>query len=157
MYLRKVISGGQTGADEAGLEAAYMYGFETGGHAPKYYRTSAGPNLVLKDRYGLVQDSSESYPPRTLKNVQNSDATIRLAKNFKSKGEVLTLKYISKEAKPHFDVDILSPPDPRELALWIHRNKFEIINIAGNTETDGSIYEFVYHYLKQVFKILEKL
>lgn len=157
MHLRKVISGGQTGADEAGLEAAYMYGFETGGHAPKYYRTADGPNLELKTRYGLEQDSSEDYPPRTLKNVQNSDATIRLAHNFKSRGEVLTLKYISKEAKPYFDVDINSPKDPRELALWIHRNKFEVINIAGNTETDGSVYEFVLTYMKQVFKILEKL
>lgn len=35
----KIISGGQTGADMGGLEAAREYGFPTGGYAPKGWMT----------------------------------------------------------------------------------------------------------------------
>jgi len=155
----KIISGGQTGADEAGLSAALKMGFETGGHAPKTFNTVYGPNLELKTKYGLTEDSSIKYPPRTLKNVENSDCTIRLASNFKSPGEQLTLKYINRLDKPSFNVDILDPVNPRELALWIFRNDFKIINIAGNADRNGSteIFEFVEHYLIGVFTFLKEL
>lgn len=33
--LRKVISGGQTGADRGGIDAAFEMGLKTGGHAPR--------------------------------------------------------------------------------------------------------------------------
>ena len=32
--ITRIISGGQTGADRAGLAAAYELGIETGGHCP---------------------------------------------------------------------------------------------------------------------------
>lgn len=53
--LTKIISGGQTGADEGGLEGARLLGIPTGGTAPKGYRTENGPNLTLRDTYGLVE------------------------------------------------------------------------------------------------------
>lgn len=37
--LLKVISGGQLGADQAGLAAAKAVGIRTGGFAPKNYKT----------------------------------------------------------------------------------------------------------------------
>jgi hypothetical protein len=35
MMLRKVVSGGQTGVDRAGLDAALKAGFPIGGYCPK--------------------------------------------------------------------------------------------------------------------------
>lgn len=156
MYLKMIISGGQTGADEAGLEAAYQAGIATGGFAPKTYRTAIGSNYILQRKYNLLEDSSYNYPPRTLKNAKFADATIRLAYNFGSRGEKLTLKYIKQENKPYLDVDINNPVTPIEVAEWIHNNRFEVINIAGNTNTeDNRVYLFCVNYLKRVFELVK--
>ncbi|MFZ8324119.1 YpsA SLOG family protein, partial [Staphylococcus aureus] len=42
MKLKKVISGGQTGADQAGLRAGKAAGLETGGMVPKGCLTDDG-------------------------------------------------------------------------------------------------------------------
>ena len=42
-----IISGGQTGADMAGLMAAKKVGFNTGGFAPKGFKTELSSNLML--------------------------------------------------------------------------------------------------------------
>jgi len=79
-YPKKVISGGQTGADFAGLMAAKNCGIPTGGTAPKGYRIcnpdgSDGENPDLK-QFGLIEHESLEYKPRAIKNVQDSDETI---------------------------------------------------------------------------------
>ncbi len=74
MTLRKIISGGQTGADMGGLLAAKELGLETGGTAPGGYKTEKGRNLDLRDIYGLTQFGT--YPQRTRINVRDSDATV---------------------------------------------------------------------------------
>src|SRR6266851_2564588 len=49
----KVISGGQTGADRAGLDAAAALGLPTGGHAPAGIWTESGADPSL-ERLGLA-------------------------------------------------------------------------------------------------------
>ena len=90
MRLRKIISGGQTGADRAGLAAAALLGLETGGTAPQGYRTMEGSDFDLRDTFGLKEHWSSAYPPRTECNVKDSDGTIRIARDFDSAGERLT-------------------------------------------------------------------
>ena len=50
-----VISGGQSGADRAGLEAARIVGVQTGGTAPSGFATSEGAKLDLGTVYGLKE------------------------------------------------------------------------------------------------------
>ena len=45
--IKKIISGGQSGADLAGLKAAIKLGIETGGFIPKNYRTENGSDYTL--------------------------------------------------------------------------------------------------------------
>jgi hypothetical protein len=73
--LRKIVSGGQTGAAQAGLRAARAAGLETGGWALKGWATEDGPALWLAD-FGLVQCRRPGYPPRTEANARDSDGTI---------------------------------------------------------------------------------
>lgn len=111
--LRKVISGGQTGADRAGLEAAAILGIETGGWAPTGFATAKGKDPSLSTKFHLkeliVQSKSMSIlaPPipcdnvdnvtmsqmyvlRSQKNVDDSDGTIA----FRLKSSVGTDKTI---------------------------------------------------------------
>ena len=156
--LYKIISGGQTGADRAGLQIAKLLGYTTGGWAPKGYKTLDGPDISLKTLYGLEEHKSEKYPPRTFKNVKESDGTIRFAYTFNSPGEKCTLKALKKYHKPYKDVDIKYIVEPKEIADWIIKNKIKVLNIAGNSEkTCKGIYNFVFAYLCHVLEEVKKI
>jgi hypothetical protein len=71
----KIISGGQTGADIGALVAGKKLGLVTGGTAPKGWKTEAGANKDLK-KYGLTEHDKEGYPSRSMKNVDDAEATI---------------------------------------------------------------------------------
>lgn len=153
LCLEKVISGGQTGADLAGLKAAKLRGLETGGHAPKGYRTQNGPNIELKTLYGVEEHWLGTYPPRTECNVRNSDGTIRIAKDFNSSGEKCTRNFIFQHGKPYFDVKMDSPRGISEVIDWLERNNIKTLNVAGNSEkTAPGIEDFATNYLLEVFK-----
>jgi hypothetical protein len=153
MLLKKVISGGQTGADEAGLVAAQFAGIATGGSAPRGYRTLNGPNPKLGTLFGLREHPSEAYPPRTESNVSDSDATIRFARHFDSRGELCTMKYIRKHGKPHFDVDVDNLPPIEKVVQWLKDCNIVTLNVAGNSESSApGIYEIVWQYLLKVFR-----
>jgi hypothetical protein len=74
--LRKIISGGQVGADQAALRAARHLGLETGGTAPRGYRTESGLQRDLLAGYGLVENAVDDYPARSKRNVDDAQATI---------------------------------------------------------------------------------
>jgi len=155
--LKKVISGGQSGADEAGLRAAKLAGLETGGTAPSSYRTQNGPNLELRDVFGLKEHSSYSYPPRTEDNVKDSDGTIRIATNINSSGEKCTLRYIVYHQKPKLDINPDNPPDPQEIADWIKNNDIKTLNVAGNSEkTSPGIEQKAINILYAAFRLLKE-
>lgn len=48
--IEKIVSGGQTGADQGGLEAAEELGIPTGGWAPAGYYTEQGKHKTLPNR-----------------------------------------------------------------------------------------------------------
>jgi hypothetical protein len=156
MKLKKIISGGQTGADQGGLIAAALRQIKTGGHAPHGYKTLEGTNYRLKAVFGLEEHPSPSYPPRTDANVKNSDATIRFAVKFNSPGEKCTLRAIRSHKKPYLDIDIENPLSPVEVADWIISNNVEVLNIAGNSEkTYLGMERFVVGFLLKVFDELK--
>ena len=140
MKLRKVISGGQTGADRTGLECAKELGLETGGIAPKGFRTELGPDLTLK-QFGVTENGSSSYHPRTLANVLSSDATVWFGNPF-SPGGKLTHKYCSQYQKPF----LINPSNLEGIA-----EEFEVINIAGNrASTNPAVIEQVREAFKTI-------
>lgn len=140
MKLKRIISGGQTGADRTALECAQQLNIETGGTAPKGYRTETGPDPRLKD-FGLIEHSSTSYAPRTRKNVRDSDCTVWFG-NTGSPGYKCTKKACDDYNKPLF----CNIHNFNWISDW-----FEIINIAGNrASTNPSV-------INQVKKAFESL
>lgn len=92
MPIEKVISGGQTGADQAAWRAAKRFGLATGGWMPKGFLTEDGPRPGYAELYGAREHEFAWYPPRTRANVRDSDATVvfdRMTKN--SPGTTLAL------------------------------------------------------------------
>jgi hypothetical protein len=155
--LTKVISGGQTGADRAGLIAAKTAGLETGGWMPLDYKAQDGNHPEYAQEYNIIEHPSPLYPPRTRLNANKSDGTIRIAADWNSRGEILTLKEIQRAKKPYIDVDYTNPRDPLEVATWIRALRIKTVNIAGNAErTAPGIQQFATEYLTKVFNILKQ-
>jgi len=126
----KVISGGQTGVDQAGLIVARAFGLATGGVAPYGWRTDDGPAPWLES-YGLVQSADNRYPARTLRNVCAAHVTVWYG--VKSPGYKLTKKYCDTRGRP-----FLENLPMGELLYWLARVsdgsllKGFIMNVAGN-------------------------
>ena len=157
MILAKVISGGQTGVDQAGLAMARKYGFETGGWAPRHFMTSIGSQREFLMSYGLKEHRG-GYRDRTWQNVLDSNATIRLAFDFNSPGERCTKKAIIRYKKPHYDIDLRNPVIPQIIVEWLKINNVSILNIAGNTERDNIervVFNTACDYLDKVFLLIK--
>lgn len=146
IHINRVISGGQTGADQGGLEAAYNLGIKTGGTAPANYLTESGVNLELRDKYGLVQSKSSNYPPRTKANVRDADVTLWFG-DYDSPGGKLTTRYAESIGKEWMigGTYNLRLPVPQSITdslavvlydICMERGVTRVtLNIAGNRES----------------------
>jgi hypothetical protein len=137
MYPRRIICGGQRGADQAGLWAAIDLGIPTGGVAPKDYRVCCemlGDDLSdpwLAD-YGLIEHSSRDYRDRTIQNVRDADATVWVG-NASSPGGKLTLSSCTKAGKPY-----IVNPTSYGLRFFCNQGAFTTLNVAGNRDRLGT-------------------
>ena len=141
MTIKKIISGGQTGADQAGLDVAIKHGLPHGGAIPKGRLTEDG---VLPDKYKLEEMTTKSYPKRTEKNVVDSDGTVIFTHGKLIGGSLLTRKKAVEHVKPviHLDMDKLSVEDAVELLKgFMDENGIEVLNVAGSRASkDSEIY-----------------
>lgn len=145
----RIISGGQTGADQGGLEAAFLLAIKTGGTAPHTYRTEAGPNPeLLKEKYGLKESPRWDYPPRTRKNAEDSDATVWIG-DTDSAGYRCTEQAVTD----YQDINMLVNPTAKELAEWVDTWEIQVLNIAGNRESKNpGIYQKTLNIVLEAFK-----
>jgi hypothetical protein len=168
--LDKVISGGQTGADQAGLLAAHHVGLFTGGTAPAGFWTSKGPNYLLA-AFGLKDEGT--LQTRTKKNVADSDATVILSGDMQSSGTLLTIKYCNELNRRYFPLDIASLQtefgdtgvpsaqliDEMGMALctFVVYRRVRTLNVAGNRERfdDGRTTKISQLILARAFQYLD--
>ena len=156
--LELVMSGGQTGADQAGLRIAKQFGIPTGGWMPLDWQTGAGPRPDFEQLYGMKCLHHGGYKERTEANVRLSNGTIRFAADFNSMGEKCTLNAINDNNKPYMDIDINNPLSTAiVVATWIRKKNIKKLNIAGNTQPAKpnakafKITEFTEQFLSELF------
>jgi hypothetical protein len=151
--LKKIISGGQTGADIAGIDAAIANDFPYGGWVPKGRRTEDGP---LPDKYQLQEMPTNSYPKRTERNVLDSDGTVIFTHGRLSGGSDLTRKVAAKHGKPwlHLNMREYSVQEAVEkLRIWVNENRIEVLNMAGRSASkDPDIYSVTYRVVGGLLK-----
>lgn len=164
MIIGKVISGGQTGADMAGLRAARTLSIPTGGLAPRGYLTELGPRPDLLKKYKLKEHPSSKYPPRTVANIGMADITLIFAGSIASidAGSHLTISFCFKLKKPVFAIyleDANNEESMKEVVSWVkarYKGKPLTINIAGNRESKSpGIERWAKTFLIELFLALE--
>ena len=138
MSIRKIISGGQTGADQGGLAAGVELGLATGGWAPRGWRTQDGPAPWLA-KFGVHEHYSAEYPPRTRQNVLESDGTLWVG-NPDSPGGKLTLRTCKAAGKSKFELRLVAPLQDHsveDFRAWVQRFDVRVLNVAGNRESSS--------------------
>jgi predicted Rossmann-fold nucleotide-binding protein len=129
--LERLISGGQTGADQAALDVAIELGIPHGGWVPKGRKTESGP---LPAKYQVKEMPTDSYHKRTEQNVIDSDGTLIISHGDLSEGSDYTRMMAAKHGKPwiHIDADKHSVEVAVQMIrTWISGNDVEVLNVAG--------------------------
>ncbi|MEK7220713.1 MAG: putative molybdenum carrier protein [candidate division NC10 bacterium] len=145
----KVISGGQTGADRAGLDAARACGLATGGYAPSNFWTERGSDPSLK-ALGLQAGGSLAW--RTERNVVSSDASVVFQVR-SSPGSNMTVALAARCGKPRVVLNPWEANAETELSHFLKTYRPSILNIAGHRESKApGISHQVYTLLVKVFR-----
>lgn len=104
MPIEKIISGGQTGADRAGVDAAIESGIPYGGWLPKGRTAEDG---TVPEKYSAMQEMNRGgYPKRTEQNVIDSDGTVIFSHGKPVTGSALTIKLARKHQRPWLYIDL---------------------------------------------------
>lgn len=147
----KIISGGQTGSDQAALDVAIKNNISHGGWITKGRRTENGP---LSLRYNLSEINSYSYSKRTEMNILDSDGIIIFSFGKLTGGSLLTKKISKKHQKKylHINLDVLNINGSIEkIKVWIKRNMISTLNVAGSRESKSpGIYDKTFEILDSV-------
>jgi hypothetical protein len=139
--LKKIISGGQTGVDQAALRVARELGFEIGGWCPP---NRACENGTIPDDFPLIPTPYEHSPdaphiPRSLRtewNVRDSDATLVLLPQSLQHdiGTAWTITCAQHLAKPLLVIDPFLKDAPAKIYDWLASLSPRILNVAGPSE-----------------------
>jgi len=133
MKLRKIVSGGQTGADQGALAACVQRKFPYGGWVPKGRRSEKGR---VPAKYRMRQHWSRHYPPRTEKNVVESDGTVVFTFGPPDGGSRLTIDFARQHRKPWLAVDLTMSRDAAaaKVVRWVKRRLPDraVLNVAGS-------------------------
>jgi hypothetical protein len=152
--LGKIISGGQTGADQGGLIAARDLGITTGGTAPRGWLTEDGPQEHELRKFGLKECVDKGYPARTKVNVLSADGTLLVGPH-RTGGSALTAKLANDHRKPLFHLAYPGEPEAlvtddqlEEFRYWLRRFRIRVLNVAGNRESQSpGLREFTRRFL----------
>jgi hypothetical protein len=136
--LKKVISGGQTGADRGALEACKGIGWPYGGWIPKGRKAEDGQVPAEFDQ--LQEHPHPGYRPRTRSNVQDADGTLIICVFPMSPGSKLTLRFCRELDKPVMVLDAAKLFQRRhnasaQIKAWLSKNEIVTLNVAGSRES----------------------
>jgi hypothetical protein len=137
-----IISGGQTGVDQAALDVARELGIPCGGYIPRGRWTEDGP---LSGNYaGMIETESEGPSERTKRNVRETDATLIFTRHGCEGGTLVTAETARKAGKPRLIIDLAEIERKVAAAAisdWLARTAPGRLNVAGpRASKDPAIY-----------------
>ena len=157
--LRKIISGGQTGVDQAALRAARDCGLAIGGWCPPGRVCDAG---VIPAEFPLretEQERSLDAPDvprsqRTEWNVRDSDGTlvIQLGETVADPGTEWAMQCAKRYGRPLLVCDVSDPDAKQKIQEWLRGNEIKVLSVGGPAESASpGIGDRAYRLLRGVF------
>jgi len=155
--VRKLVSGGQTGADRAALDVAIRLGTPYGGWCPRGGRAEDLPDPpgLLRTYPELVETPTTDSAVRTEWNVRDSDATLLLTDRpgSLSGGSALSRDLATRLGRP---VLVISTGDADAVRTWLRELREQsaqplVLNVAGPRESkEPGLYAAASRLLEQV-------
>jgi hypothetical protein len=130
--IEKVVSGGQSGADRAALDAAIEFGIQTGGWIPKGRRAEDGKIPVIYDT--LQECDTRNYATRTALNVRDSDGTLIISRGPLSGGSLLTRDLAKRYGRPFLHINLENTSIEKaveDVRAWLESFECRVLNVAG--------------------------
>jgi hypothetical protein len=150
--LKKIISGGQTGADQAALDVAIKLGISHGGWIPRGRKTESG---VLDAKYKLKEMETSDYNKRTEQNVIDSDGTLIISRGRLTGGSDYTREMTLLHHRPWLHIDLNKTnafQAAQKIKSWLTENGIEVLNVAGpRASKDPAIYQATVDIMETVF------
>jgi len=149
LTLRRIVSGGQTGADWAALDWAITQNVPHGGWCPL---GRLAENGFVDLRFQLTEAPSPAYPVRTRWNVRDSDATVIFTLGPElTTGSLLTWNEADALKKPRLHLSAaVDEPHSAILLRFLGTHAVAALNIAGPREsTEPGIGRFVTRVLDE--------
>lgn len=158
--IEKIISGGQTGVDQAALAMATEAGWPIGGWCPKGGLDANG--VCVLNTYPTLKQASTSDPnERTMLNIDDSDGTLVIVPRYPLQDSIidgtrLTIDYAAKQKKPYLIISLLNKAESVEAILyWIDQNNIRVLNIGGPRESSSpGIYKETCDLFQELFATL---
>lgn len=156
--IEKIISGGQTGVDQAALRVATELNIPVGGRCPlngwDENRIDIRESYPLTAMTGLAFD--KSIVERTKRNVRDSDGTLIIVSslplsNTRGTGTILTIEYAREINKPFLILSFTSKSPIDVFSAWIKQYDIKILNIASHRESvSPGIYDKTSDLLREI-------
>jgi hypothetical protein len=154
----KVISGGQTGVDQAALRAARDCGLEIGGWCPPGRVCESG---VIPPEFALQETERERGPDapeiprsqRTEWNVRDSDGTLVIQEGDAATdpGTAWAIECAARFEKPLLVCQVDDPDAVKNITQWIGAFRIETLSVGGPSESSApGIGEKAYSLVKSV-------
>ncbi|MBW2556618.1 MAG: putative molybdenum carrier protein [Deltaproteobacteria bacterium] len=136
--IRKIISGGQIGADQAALDVAIKLGFPHGGWIQKGRKTQSG---ILPAKYQLKELPTAGYKRRIEQNVIDSDGTVIISHGEPTGGAEYSRKMADKHRRPCLHVGLKESSTfviASKINTWVLENIIEVLNVTGSRASEDS-------------------
>src|SRR5262245_42612842 len=155
-----VVSGGQTGVDQAALRAALDSGLMVGGWCPPGRQSESG---TIPTEFGLRETPSDRSPDapdvprsqRTEWNVRDSDATLIIRPHTSAvpdRGTEWAMRCTERYARPLLVCDPDDPAAIDAIVRWLATLPISTLSVGGPSERSApGIGEKTYTLLVQVF------
>jgi hypothetical protein len=152
--IKKIISGGQTGADRAALDVAIRLGIPHGGWCPRGRLAEDG---MIDSSYNLSESPNADPTQRTEWNVRDSDGTVIFSISPKlSGGSAKTDLFARQHRKAYLHISGERDAEvaTEMLTRFLNENEIQVLNVAGPRHSEEpDVGEFVIQTLQAVLGV----
>ena len=153
--IRKIISNGHTGAEQAALDVAIKLGIPFGGWAIEHRNAEDGSVL---EKYPLEALNTDAGVDDMEKNVLESQATLIISRGELTGKPASARKIAMKNLRHWLHLDMNTTPHVQAVSIissWIRLNQIEVLHVTGpQTREDPRIYQEAMHLLAKAICVI---